>query len=170
LLPLLAGLAVVEAARTVGRVPAELKWPNDVVVEGRKLGGILVERVDMAVVVGVGLNVTLRRAELPVPTATSLALEAGGTDREALVKEVLRALARRLAAWEAADGAPESILPAYRSICATIGQHVSVSLPGGSEIVGCVTGVDDTGRLVVDVGGTSRVVAAGDVVHVRPGV
>ena len=81
-LPLLTGLAVVEAVRSVTGVPAELKWPNDVVVRGDggegKLAGILAERLGGpgagagAVVVGVGLNVSMSTDELPVHTATSL--------------------------------------------------------------------------------------------------
>ena len=91
-----------------------LKWPNDVLLDGRKLGGVLAERVDDAVVVGIGLNVSTRAAELPVETATSLALAGGRTDREIIVREVLRGLARRYLAWLAAGGAPASVLPAYR--------------------------------------------------------
>ena len=77
-LPLLTGIATVDAVREVTGVPAELKWPTDVLVGGRKLAGILVEVASTApvptVVVGVGLNVTLTEDELPVPTATSLLL------------------------------------------------------------------------------------------------
>ena len=167
LLPFVTGVAVAEAVRAVGRVPAGLKWPNDVLVAGRKLGGILVERVDSAVVVGIGLNVSLRAAELPVPTATSVALAGGVADREVLAKEVLRALARRYDAWQAADGASSAILPAYRQICATIGWTVTVQLPGGDNVEGLVSGVDDTGRLVVMSSDGAMPVSAGDVVHVR---
>jgi BirA family transcriptional regulator, biotin operon repressor / biotin---[acetyl-CoA-carboxylase] ligase len=168
LLPFIAGVAVAEAVRAVTSLSAELKWPNDVLVGDRKLGGILVERVDSAVVVGIGLNVSLRAGELPVPIATSVALAGGVADREVLAKEVLRALARRYDIWQAAGGASSSILPAYREICATIGWTVTVELPGGESVDGLVTAVDDTGRLVVmsDDGATS--VSAGDVVHVRP--
>src|SRR5207253_11473498 len=78
-LPLLTGVAVTEALRTTTGVEAVLKWPNDVVVQDRggvrKLGGILAERVGGAVVVGVGINVSMRADELPVPAATSLVLE-----------------------------------------------------------------------------------------------
>ena len=167
LLPFVAGVAVAEAVRGVAALNAELKWPNDVLVEGRKLGGILVERVDTAVVVGIGVNVSLRAGELPVPTATSVALAGGVADREVLAKEVLRAFARRYDSWQAAGGASSSILPAYREICATIGWNVTVQLPGGESVKGLVSAVDDTGRLVVmsDDGTTS--VSAGDVVHVR---
>ena len=167
LLPFVAGVAVAEAVRAVGELPAVLKWPNDVLVEGRKLGGILVERVDSAAVVGIGLNVSLRTGELPVPTATSVALAGGVADRETLAKEVLRALARRYDAWQAGGGASSAILPAYREICATIGWTVTVQLPGGESVDGLVSAVDDSGRLVVMSADGATAVSAGDVVHVR---
>jgi BirA family biotin operon repressor/biotin-[acetyl-CoA-carboxylase] ligase len=168
LLPFVCGVAVAEAVRAVGGLDADLKWPNDVLVGGRKLGGILVERVESAVVLGIGVNVSLRDSELPVPGATSVALAGGVADREMLGKEVLRALARRYATWSDADGAPEAILPAYREICATIGRVVTVHLPGGEQVSGRVAAVDDGGRLVlVRPDGAQSAVSAGDVVHVR---
>src|SRR5262249_56785789 len=142
LLPLLTGVAVVEAVRAVARADAVLKWPNDLLVDGRKLGGILVERVDDAVAIGLGLNVSTRADELPDgANATSLALAGGGTDREPLVMEILRALRRRVDAWQDAGGAPDAVLPAYREICATIGTHVRIELPGGNVVEGIADGV-----------------------------
>jgi BirA family transcriptional regulator, biotin operon repressor / biotin---[acetyl-CoA-carboxylase] ligase len=168
LLPFVCGVAVAEAVRAVAGLDAELKWPNDVLVDGRKLGGILVERAETAVVVGIGLNVSLRDAELPVPAATSIALAGGVADREVLAKEVLRALARRYRTWVDGDGAPDAILPAYREICATIGRDIRVQLPGGEDMRGRVEGVDDSGRLlVVTSDGITHGLSAGDVVHVR---
>ncbi len=77
-LPLLAGLAVAEGLRAIADVPAVLKWPNDVLVDDAKICGILAERVDSpigpACVLGLGVNVHLTAEQLPVPTATSLAL------------------------------------------------------------------------------------------------
>jgi BirA family biotin operon repressor/biotin-[acetyl-CoA-carboxylase] ligase len=167
LVALLAGVAVAEAMRSVGSVPAVLKWPNDVLLSGRKVAGILAERVDDAVVVGMGVNVSLRADELAVPTATSVALEGGVADRESLAKEMLRALGRRLAAWTDADGAPSAILPAYREICDTIGREVVVELPGGSRMPAHAETVDDNGRLVVRRSdGETVALSVGDVVHV----
>lgn len=168
MLPFVAGVAAAEAVRSVAHVDAALKWPNDLLVGSRKLGGILVERVDDAAVVGIGVNVSLRPDELPVPIATSVAIEGGVADREALTKELARAFARRYAAWDAAGGASEAILPAYREICATIGVEVVVQLPGGSDIVGQARQVADDGSLVVvDEQGVEHRVTAGDVLHVR---
>ena len=168
LLPLLVGVAAVEAVRAVADLDARLKWPNDVLVGGRKLGGILVERSDGAVVAGLGLNVSTRADELPVETATSVAIEGGRADREPIVKELLRALARRYATYVAADGSPESVLPAYREVCETIGSDVVVHAPGGEQMHGRAVEVDDSGMLVVRAeDGGERRWSAGDVVHVR---
>jgi len=169
LLPFVAGVAVAEAVRSVAGLPAKLKWPNDVLIADRKLGGILTERVEDAVVVGIGVNVSLRVDELPTDQATSVAVAGGVTDREALLKEVLRALARRYDTWHDADGAASAILPVYRDICATIGEAVVAHLPGGQQVDGTVRAVDDDGRLAIETVDGTRLVSAGDVVHVRPG-
>ena len=168
LIPLLTGVAVVESVRGVGATPAVLKWPNDVLVGGRKLGGILVERLDDAVVVGIGLNVSTRAEEVAVPTATSLALEGGTTDREPIVKELLRAFSRRYRAFLDVDGAPQAVLPAYRAVCETIGSDVRVELPGGRTVTGRAIDVDDGGQLVVTTSdGSTASWSAGDVTHLR---
>ena len=169
LLPLMTGVAVTEAVRAVAELPAMLKWPNDVLVDGRKLGGILTERTAAgAVVVGVGLNVSTRPEELPVPTATSMQIAGGATDRESLVKEILRAFERRYLAFVGAGGAATSVLPSYREVCDTIGREVVVQLPDGASVRGTAVTVDDSGMLVVRGGdGVEHAWSAGDVVHDR---
>ena len=105
-LPLLTGIAVAAALRAEAGVPAGLKWPNDVLVADRKIAGILAEVHGDAIVVGIGLNVTLTAAELPVPGATSLLLEdAACLDRERLLAAVLTGLADRYRTWAAGPGA-----------------------------------------------------------------
>src|SRR5690606_31622392 len=103
-LPLLMGVAAVHGVRRIAAVRAELKWPNDVLVGGRKLAGILSEAAfgpaGPAVVIGIGLNVSQSREELPVDTATSLALSgAACTDRDPLLRAVLRAFAEHYTRW-----------------------------------------------------------------------
>jgi len=175
-IPLLAGLAVAAAVRQVAEVSASLKWPNDVMVEDRKLGGLLVERLDggsagsrAAAVIGIGLNVTTSRAELPTPQATSLALEsATTTDRSTLVKAILRRLDGLVTQWEHGAGVPTADLRvAYTSACSTIGQPVRVELPGQRTVEGVAAGVDENGRLLVDTGSEVRAFGAGDVMHLR---
>lgn len=177
-LPLLAGVALVETVRRQAEVDAVLKWPNDVLIGGRKCAGILAEAVPEAaaaqppaVVVGIGLNVTLSEEELPRPDATSLLLAgAAHTDRDTLLRALLRSLADWYRRWTAADGDPEAsgVRDGYRLHCATLGRKVSVTLPGGATLTGTGSDVDGDGRLVVaGPDGYPTAVAAGDVVHVR---
>jgi BirA family biotin operon repressor/biotin-[acetyl-CoA-carboxylase] ligase len=171
-LPLLTGIAVAAALRAEAGVTAALKWPNDVLVADRKIAGILAEAHGDAIVTGIGLNVTLTEAELPVPTATSLLLEAAAClDRGRLLASVLTELAGRYTAWAAGpDGAvPDqaALREEYLRWCATVGRQVRVELPGGVLLAGTATDVDETGRLAVRAGSGTTLVGAGDVVHVR---
>jgi BirA family biotin operon repressor/biotin-[acetyl-CoA-carboxylase] ligase len=91
---LMTGIALVDALRTVGEVDARLKWPNDVLIGGKKVSGILAEVAahgpSPTVVIGLGVNVSMTVDELPVPTATSLALEGAAVlDRDTLVRAIL---------------------------------------------------------------------------------
>ncbi|WP_371497408.1 biotin--[acetyl-CoA-carboxylase] ligase [Kitasatospora sp. NBC_00374] len=175
-LPILTGVAAASVLARVGEVETGLKWPNDllVTVDGveRKVGGILTELADGAVVVGLGVNVSLRDSELPVPAATSLALAgAAVTDRQTLLRALLRELAELYGTWVTAAGDPHAsgLLPAYTARCTTLGRPVLVQLPGDRELHGEAVAVDGDGRLVVRTpDGERHSVAAGDVVHVRP--
>jgi len=176
-LPLLAGVATATALSRSAGVDTALKWPNDLLVtvegEERKTGGILAERADAdAVVIGIGLNVSLRADELPVPAAASLALAgAKGIDRDPILRAILRSLADWYARWTAADGDPSAcrLRQTYAAGCATLGRTVRVELPGGRRMDGTAVAVDDDGRLVLATeGGGEQAVGAGDVVHVRP--
>ena len=169
-LPLLAGVVVARAVALAG-VEAELKWPNDVLVDDRKIAGILVEVVVSgapdAVVVGIGLNVTNRIDELP-PGGTSLALAgAAALDRLALLTRLLGDLALTYEQWREHAGEPGPVRAAYLGRCATIGQVVRVELPGGAVVHGTAMTVDVDGRLVISTGDGSVALGAGDVVHVR---
>jgi BirA family biotin operon repressor/biotin-[acetyl-CoA-carboxylase] ligase len=179
-LPLLTGVALRAAVNRLAELETRLKWPNDLIVDvdgsEAKLAGILAESAAGAVVVGVGLNVTTRREELPEPhgsglPATSLALAgAECTDRAPLLRALLREVGGAYARWRDAGGDPEAsgVREAYLDGCATVGRTVRLHLPGGDHLVGDVVDVDGDGRLVVVSGdGTRTAVAAGDVVHVR---
>ncbi len=172
-LPLLAGLAVVEGVVAAGGPECGLKWPNDVLHDGLKVAGILVERHQTpqgaAAVLGIGLNVSTGPAELPVPTATSLAVAgAPGLDRTALLLALLAALRRRYDAWSRAAGDPAGgLLDDYRRRCVTLDRSVRVHLPSGDTLEGAAVGLDPDGALVVESAGRRRTVSAGDVVHVR---
>jgi BirA family biotin operon repressor/biotin-[acetyl-CoA-carboxylase] ligase len=171
-LPLLTGYAVTNALRGLG-YDAGVKWPNDVLIGDRKLAGILVERIETpdgpAAVVGVGLNAGLTVEELPVPTATSLAIESGADpDRTEALVTLLRALWEAYDAWQAGgDAATAQLRSSYAVACVTVGRDVRVDLPGGDVLTGRATGVDAGGRLIVSGPAGEVVVGAGDVVHVR---
>ncbi|GHG79374.1 biotin--[acetyl-CoA-carboxylase] ligase [Streptomyces griseocarneus] len=175
-LPLLAGVATATALSRAADVDTALKWPNDllVTVEGteRKTGGILAERAGDSVVVGIGLNVSLRADELPVPAAGSLALAGAKVlDRDPLLRAVLRSLEQWYEGWRAAGGDPVGcrLQEAYTAGCATLGRSVRAELPGGRELVGEAVAVDGDGRLVLATeDGVQEPVGAGDIVHLRP--
>ncbi|MDX2594025.1 MULTISPECIES: biotin--[acetyl-CoA-carboxylase] ligase [Streptomyces] len=176
-LPLLTGVAVATGLSRAAGVDTALKWPNDLLVkvggEERKAGGILAERAgDGGVVVGVGLNVTLRASELPVPTAGSLVLAgAVTTDRDPLLRAVLRSLEEWYGRWRDAGGDParSGLQETYAAGCATLGRAVRAELPGERSIVGEAVAVDGDGRLVIATGeGVQEPVGAGDIVHLRP--
>ncbi len=139
-----------------------------------KVAGILVERVDTpegpAAIVGVGINVAMTAEELPVPTATSLAVSApGAPDRSEVLVAAVAAIREGFDVWQAGgDLATARLATSYRSHCATLGRDVRVDLPGGGELVGRAVDVDEHGRLVVETADGPERVGAGDVVHVRP--
>jgi BirA family transcriptional regulator, biotin operon repressor / biotin---[acetyl-CoA-carboxylase] ligase len=198
-LPLLAGVAARSAVARVSELEVALKWPNDLILAGdaeaagsgvaagsdpetvsgygagRKLGGILAEQggnnADPYVVVGIGINVTLRAEELPAPHATSLALAgAKVTDRDTLLRVLLRTFGSWYADWSAAGGDAEAsgLAAAYLAVCATIDRPVRAELPSGATVSGQATGLDADGRLLVRTAdGASSPIGAGDVVHLR---
>jgi BirA family transcriptional regulator, biotin operon repressor / biotin---[acetyl-CoA-carboxylase] ligase len=169
-IPLLAGVAVARAVRAETGVTAWLKWPNDVQVNGAKLAGILAEQAGDAIVVGIGINLSGGRDELPVAGATSLALEgAAGTAAGRLLADVLGELERWFVAWSGALGDAIScgLHQEYQQLCGTLGRQVRVSLPGGRTVTGLADEVDGAGRLVVRCPSGPVPVSAGDVVHVR---
>ncbi len=174
-LTLLAGVATATGLSRAAGVDTALKWPNDLLVtvdgEERKTGGILAERVAEGVVLGIGLNVTLTEDELPVPGAGSLALaKASVTDRDPLLRAVLRSLEQWYGNWRAAGGDPAAsgLQETYAAGCATLGRHVRAELPGGRTLTGTAEAVDADGRLVIRTAeDRHEAVGAGDVIHLR---
>ena len=182
-LSLIGALALRETLLETAGLPAELKWPNDVLVRGKKIAGILAQlgpRVDGSVppvILGTGLNVTLRQEDLPVPTATSVVLEAPRTaDRTELLKSYLSHFAVLYRSFCNADGDPAaglaggpSLHKRIEAVMTTLGKQVRAQLPGDHEIIGHASRLDEYGSLlVVDRESREHVVTAGDVVHLRP--
>ena len=169
-LPLVTGASVVKSLRTQGVPDAQLKWPNDVLVDERKLAGILCEvRSDGRVIVGIGLNVDYSLSALPSEVATSLA-ELGQTSHErvdTLLATVVSSLRRFLDAPlpEALDVARKSV----QEVLATLGREVSVHDLEGSSWRGFALALTDEGNLKVReiATGKERIVVASDVRHLR---
>lgn len=196
-LPLLAGTAVAQELSRAFDLDVRLKWPNDIVVQTsqapidgwdtlRKLGGLLVERVGQnSAVVGVGINLLQRLAQLPVPTATSLALaldEKGADsvpglpraprviDGNELLANVIASVLNMVERWEEAGGSVEGagLAEDVRNVSATLRSMVRVELPSGEPLLGRATQLAPDGALVVlDENGQTHVVHAGDVYHLR---
>jgi BirA family transcriptional regulator, biotin operon repressor / biotin---[acetyl-CoA-carboxylase] ligase len=180
-LPLATGVAVFDAiAPLIAGAGAEagLKWPNDVlaVLAGPghshgKLAGILAEVARPYAVIGLGLNVTQDPGDVEGARATSLFdVGVAAPDRGRLAVSLLAELGARIAAWRAAGGYDPRLAADYRARSLTIGSRVRAELPGGRDVVGTATGVDDQGRLCIaadDGTGEIAVVSAGDVVHLR---
>lgn len=112
------------------------------------------------VVVGMGINVTLTREELPIEKATSLALEGRDTDRTELAITVLKNLRRRIVQWENQD---PQLLRDYRAVCSSLGQEVRLETPSG-DVTGHVDEIGEDGRIMV----AGEYYSAGDVTHLCP--
>jgi BirA family biotin operon repressor/biotin-[acetyl-CoA-carboxylase] ligase len=164
-------LAGADACREVAGVEPVLKWPNDLLLAGAKLAGVLAEaEFDgsslTAVVVGIGINVAW-----PGPAgAGGACLDQVGAsdqpvDRTALLDGLLGALGPRCGLLDDAAGR-RVLAEEVRGRCATLGQVVRVIAPGG-EVTGLATDIDDAGHLVVETASGPHQVTAGDVVHVR---
>ncbi|HLH76841.1 MAG TPA: biotin--[acetyl-CoA-carboxylase] ligase [Candidatus Binataceae bacterium] len=168
-LSLAAGLAMAQALAEVVSVSPRLKWPNDLWFGERKAGGLLAEVIGHdtgapCVLLGLGLNVNLRREQLPpalLPIATSLRIETGREwDRAAILGGLIRHLSSCLAEWERDGFAP--MAARWRTYSVLTGRRVSLR-EGAASIQGQVMGIDDRGALLVDTGSEVRAVMAGEV-------
>lgn len=183
-LPLLAGLALRNAvARSAAdALEVAVKWPNDVLIAQsdasafgghRKVAGVLSELLpDLSgVVVGAGLNLSQNAEQLPVETATSLALNGVVLERAAALEAYLSEFRTLYADFVAAggDAIASGLHAAVVQNCASLGRRVRVILPGDVERLGSAQGIDSSGRLTVlfDGESASTSVAAGDIVHLR---
>lgn len=176
--PLIAGVAMADAVSSLlPEGEASVKWPNDVLVRGRKVSGILTELLanGAGLVIGAGLNLTIPADRLPTPTSTSLMLEGVRFDGDALADAALstwlRGIRPLVEDLVRAGGDAESAGVRDRVVarCETIGRRVDVELPGGEHFSGTALDIDGSGRLLVDPDADAAIatVAAGDVTHLR---
>ncbi|RLP10697.1 biotin--[acetyl-CoA-carboxylase] ligase [Propionibacterium australiense] len=170
-LSILVGLAVREGVEScTGAAPGRvsLKWPNDVLLDGRKICGILCERVGDLAVLGWGLNISMDEDELPVPTATSLYLAGLPCGKDEVTAHVLTSLQRWFEQWQRTG----QLRREFMSVCATIGSavrlHQDVESATAAVVEGTAVGVDETGAILIeDAAGRRRAFGAGDVIHLR---
>jgi BirA family biotin operon repressor/biotin-[acetyl-CoA-carboxylase] ligase len=168
LLPLVAGLSVQRAAQAVGVRAAVLKWPNDVLIRGRKVAGVLCELRRLpgggsAAVVGVGVNVQHAESDFPVElagSATSLRIEGAITVVEDVAVAVLLSF---VSLWrQVRAGGGQRVLDSWRESAAFWGETVTVRTPGG-PVTGVAQRLDEGGGLVLRLeGGVETTVLAGD--------
>lgn len=165
-IPLLVGIASNKCLKDLG-VNAKLKWPNDLMAETefegiKKIGGILVQRQEDYVIVGIGINVELHAEELPTENATSLALLNISTSREALIAALLVELEK------ATQLKSKEWLPLYAKDSSTIGTLISVARKSESIVNGMAVSVLKSGELVLDTKDGQIEITSGDVLQVRP--
>lgn len=169
-LPLLAGVAMADSVSAVG-ARAVVKWPNDVLIGDRKVCGVLAEALadGAGAVIGAGLNHALTADQLPVPTATSLAVEGLTADVDDLVAGFVGALLQLVDELQAAGGdAERGIRARVEAICGTLGRRVRVTLPDGTAIIGTAERLAADGRLRIARDDAEPLsVSAGDVEHLR---
>ena len=172
LVPLAVGLAVADAVDALASAPnaASVKWPNDVLVDGRKLAGVLTEArhgPDGPVVI-VGLGVNVSQASFPgalARRAVSLRQLAVEANRDALLRAVLVRLNRQLAAL--ASGSEEAFVAAFDGRMAHRGERVAITSGVDDRTVGVALGIAADGALRLRVEGAERNVYAGDVTRAR---
>ena len=155
-IPLITGLAVARAINNyLGEARVEIKWPNDLLINGKKLAGILSEKQPDGVIVGVGINIFQSAEELPIANAISLSMVAD-VDRSVLLIEILKELGVAFTNLELEKSR-------YRELCGTIGKPIRATLPSGEIIEDNAIGISDDGALVLN----SREISVGDIVHLR---
>jgi BirA family transcriptional regulator, biotin operon repressor / biotin---[acetyl-CoA-carboxylase] ligase len=165
-------VCLAEACRSATGVDVRCKWPNDLIVGDRKMGGILLEssigqeHVDF-VVVGAGVNVAQSSADFPQElrgAATSVSLEGGRPDILALLIGYLGGLKAR---YHPRTGFDDEVLDDYRERCVTLGRKVRAVTLGGAEVTGTAVGIGSSGELLVETPAGSERVAFGEIEHLR---
>jgi BirA family biotin operon repressor/biotin-[acetyl-CoA-carboxylase] ligase len=162
---IMAGLALASALEKHGLM-VSLKWPNDLLVDGKKLSGILAEMVDLnTVVLGIGINI--KPQEHSPDTATSLQELGLKMEKD----ELLVAIATELKSyWSRLTADSDTAIAQFQAElltrCGTLGTKVRAELPGGKNIYGVAVAIDETGRLIIETP-EPVALAAADVWHLR---
>ena len=160
----IAHLAALSMQEVISReIPSQvqLKWPNDILIGDKKVAGLLAQATDEGVIIGIGVNVVMTVEELPVETATSLALMGSAKlDRNLILGEFLNRFLNNFEQWD--SGA--DFIDKYSSVCATLGRQVQIEVIGRENRTGKAIAINKIGGLMLDDGFEVNV---GDVVHLR---
>lgn len=160
-LALVAAVALEEAVRVFLPQGATIKWPNDLLIEGAKLSGVLLERTGDAVVIGIGVNLA-HHPDLAERPTTSLAAQGAPVDPATFAEVLADAFARKLSRWRG-EGF-DTIRRRWLERAHPVGTALATHLPDGSKVTGLFDGLDAEGALVLkDASGTRRFIHAGDV-------
>ena len=160
--PLIVGVAACAAIMKSTGVQAVLKWPNDLLVADEKVGGVIAEKVNEKIVIGIGINCLQEPGNLPAIGATSLRIHsAEPVNRNLLVANFLNELNRNISSWEEK---PFPIENRYRQLCSTLERDIRLLLPDGSQVTGRAAAISTAGALVLADG---REFVAADVTHLR---
>ena len=162
-LALVAAVALEEAVHDVlpDAGALQLKWPNDLLLHGAKVSGILLERGGAHVVIGTGVNV-VHHPDLPDRATTSLRAAGATVDAAALLEKLVERFAAWLAAWRARGIAP--VAERWSARAHPVGTALSVRVPDGATLNGRFLGLDASGALLIGLaGGARHVIHAGDV-------
>ncbi len=180
--PLMAGVAIAQAIETETKIRIHLKWPNDLLVEERKVGGVLCESLSNVqknnyVVIGFGINVNLSQSEFPqdlLDSATSLKIQCHrSVDRETLVVRIITSLEK---GWEdLLTNGHQSWLLKYNNRSATIGQMIQAHFPDGSRLMGRAHSIGEHGQLRIIPSSSDsnkqsarmRDIHSGEILHIR---
>jgi BirA family biotin operon repressor/biotin-[acetyl-CoA-carboxylase] ligase len=174
LLNLAAGMAVCNVLRTNYNIPAELKWPNDTLVNGRKICGILSEAAGEPdkiyyAATGIGINANISYSDIEEDIkdkATSIMIETGEKcSRPKLLEHVLREFAFFVDELGSSEG-KNKLLSEYKTVCSTLGKEVRV-IQDDREFLGFAHGITEQGALIVKINGEDKIFAAADVHHLR---
>jgi BirA family biotin operon repressor/biotin-[acetyl-CoA-carboxylase] ligase len=179
-IPLMAGLAIAEALKKTTTIDVNLKWPNDLLIEERKVGGILCESFKQStsntcVVIGFGINVNLAKSAFPkeiAPDATSLQIQTQRElNRHQLITSIIRSLEME---WDTLiSKGSEDCRRRYTAQCSTLGKQIQVQFPDGSQMEGLAQSLGEQGQLQIRPSETSEQSArmidvhAGDIRHIR---
>ena len=138
-----------------------LKWPNDILIGGLKVAGLLAQATDHGVIIGIGVNVAMTTEELPVDTATSLAIAGSNNlDRNLILGSFLNRFESNFKEWDKGG----DFVASYSEVCATLGRNVQVEVIGRENCTGVALAINSLGALLLADGFEVNV---GDVVHLR---